>query len=356
MSQLSTSQMARLEEMLQQYHSYEQQLVAMVQQQQWTQYRTLLQKKAVIERQVKLYKSYKTLQEQIRDLAITAQETPALASLAQTEVKALQQQLTDVATKIRQFNNPTPQTGAKHVIMEINGATGGEEANIFAADLFRMYSRYAERQKWKIKVISSNLTEAGGVTALTFKVSGQGVAAKLQFEAGAHRVQRVPKTEHKGRVHTSVATVAVLPEVSPVAVDIKTKDLRIDTYRASSAGGQHVNVTDSAVRITHLPTGIVATSQDGRSQHDNRSLAMEHLRAKIFNFLQDQLQQKTNQLRRKATGAGRRNEKIRTYNFPQNRLTDHRLNRSWNKLLPIVDGHLDDVIAQLQEQQIAGEA
>ena len=236
---------------------------------------------------------------------------------------------------------------SKNIICEIKGAAGGDEANIFAGDLFRMYSKYAELQNWKIQVLDAKISESGGYSLIAFKIQGKNVYQHMKFEAGAHRVQRIPKTESKGRVHTSVATVAVLPEADEVVININPKDLRIDTYRSSGAGGQHVNKTDSAIRITHIPTGIVVTSQDGRSQHDNRALAMQHLNAKLDDLLRREQAANISSIRKEAVGKGDRSEKIRTYNYPQNRVTDHRLNKSWNKLNLIMEGQLEDIVTSL---------
>lgn len=252
---------------------------------------------------------------------------------------------------------PKDPNDEKNVIIEIRGAAGGDEANIFAGDLFRMYSRYAENQNWKIEILEAMPGEAGGYSQISFLVKGEGAYSKLKFESGGHRVQRVPKTEAKGRIQTSTATVVVLPEISAVEIDIKPSDLRIDTYRASGAGGQHVNTTDSAVRITHLPTGIVASSQDGRSQFQNKELAMNALRAKVYEVEQEKQDARLHAQRKTAVGTGARSEKIRTYNYPQNRVTDHRIGLTINKLDQIMEGSLDELIDSLinddQKQKVA---
>jgi peptide chain release factor 1 len=224
---------------------------------------------------------------------------------------------------------------------------GGDEANIFAGDLYRMYLRYFEKVGWKVETIDVSESEAGGFSQISFMVKGDSVFSKMKFESGAHRVQRVPKTETKGRIQTSTATVAVLPEQTDVEVEVKASDLRIDTYRASGAGGQHVNTTDSAVRITHIPTGIVASSQDGRSQHDNKDIAMTMLRAKIYQAEVDKQQSEAHDLRKSAVGTGDRSEKIRTYNYPQNRVTDHRINLTLQKLDQVMEGNIEEIITSL---------
>ena len=230
--------------------------------------------------------------------------------------------------------------------MEIRGAAGGDEGNIFAGDLYRMYVKYAESQGWKVEVMEAEESEAGGFSLISFNVIGDGVYGKLKYESGSHRVQRVPKTETQGRVHTSTATVLVMPEMEEVDVQINKSDLRIDTYRASGAGGQHINKTDSAVRITHLPTGIVATSQDGRSQHDNRDKAMKALVARVM-ITSNLNKQKQLIVKEIEVGTGDRAEKIRTYNYPQNRVTDHRIGLTIQQLDRIIEGKLDDIITAL---------
>ena len=242
---------------------------------------------------------------------------------------------------------PKDPNDDKDIIMEIRGAAGGDEANIFAGDLYRMYVKYAESQGWKVEVMEAEESEAGGFSLISFNVIGDGVYGKLKYESGSHRVQRVPKTETQGRVHTSTATVLVMPEMEEVDVQINKSDLRIDTYRASGAGGQHINKTDSAVRITHLPTGIVATSQDGRSQHDNRDKAMKALVARVYDYFQSQQTEAIDSERKSKVGTGDRAEKIRTYNYPQNRVTDHRIGLTIQQLDRIIEGKLDDIITAL---------
>lgn len=232
--------------------------------------------------------------------------------------------------------------------MELRAGTGGEEAALFAADLFRMYAKYAERQGWKVEVFDSNPTELGGLKEAIFSVEGDGAYEKLRHESGTHRVQRIPATETQGRIHTSAATVAVLPEVEDVEINIDPKDLKIETMRSSGPGGQKVNKTSSAVRMTHIPTGITVRCQDEKSQHKNRAKAMRILRSRLYEFYEEQERQKRDKARRGQIGTGDRSEKIRTYNFPQNRVTDHRINFSLYDLEKFMAGHIDEMLEQLQ--------
>ena len=235
----------------------------------------------------------------------------------------------------------------KNVIIEIRGGTGGEEAALFAADLMRMYSMYAEKQNWKIDVLNSNPTDIGGYKEISFSVEGKGAYSRLKFESGVHRVQRVPTTESQGRIQTSAATVAVLPEVEDVEVDINQNDLRIDVFRAGGPGGQCVNTTDSAVRITHIPTGLVVSCQDEKSQHKNKDKAMKILRSRLFELMQEQQHSEIASQRKSQVGSGDRSERIRTYNFPQGRVTDHRIGLTLHKLEAVLNGDLDELIDSL---------
>ncbi len=240
----------------------------------------------------------------------------------------------------------------RNIIIEIRAGTGGEEAALFASNLYRMYSRYAERNNWKADIIDLNETDIGGLKEIIFQIRGRSVYSKLKHESGVHRVQRVPTTESSGRIHTSTATVAVLPEVSDTEVKIDPADLRIDTYRASGAGGQHVNKTDSAVRIVHIPTGIVVGVQKERSQHQNKARALEILRARIYDMYSSQAEDELTQTRRSQIGSGERSEKIRTYNFPQNRVTDHRINFTSYRLMEIMDGDIEELVTELAAADI----
>ena len=295
-----------------------------------------------------LYQEYKEIENGIEEAKELAKEhDPEIKEMAKMELAELEEKLPDVIKKLEIELIPKDPNDNKDVIMEIRGAAGGDEANIFAGDLYRMYVKYAESQGWKVEVMEAIDAEAGGYSLISFMVKGEGVYGKLKFESGSHRVQRVPKTETQGRVHTSTATVLVMPEVEEVDVEINKNDLRIDTYRASGAGGQHINKTDSAVRITHIPTGIVAASQDGRSQHDNKDKAMKALIARIYDYYQQQQDQQVESERKSKVGTGDRAEKIRTYNYPQNRVTDHRIGLTIQQLDRIIEGKLDDIITAL---------
>ena len=295
-----------------------------------------------------LYQEYKEIENGIEEAKELAKEhDPEIKEMAKMELAELEEKLPDVIKKLEIELIPKDPNDNKDVIMEIRGADGGDEGNIFAGDLYRMYVKYAESQGWKVEVMEAIDAEAGGYSLISFMVKGEGVYGKLKFESGSHRVQRVPKTETQGRVHTSTATVLVMPEVEEVDVEINKNDLRIDTYRASGAGGQHINKTDSAVRITHIPTGIVAASQDGRSQHDNKDKAMKALIARIYDYYQQQQDQQVESERKSKVGTGDRAEKIRTYNYPQNRVTDHRIGLTIQQLDRIIEGKLDDIITAL---------
>lgn len=275
------------------------------------------------------------------------EKDPEMRELAKAQYEESQSLLPQLEDDIELLLLPKDPNDDKNVIFEIRGAAGGDEANIFAGDLFRMYMKYAEKNNWKIEILDQNESTAGGFSQISFMVKGDKVYSKMKFESGSHRVQRVPKTESKGRIQTSTATVAVLPEVSDVEVEMKATDLRIDTFRSSGAGGQHVNTTDSAVRILHIPTGAVAASQDGRSQHDNKEKAMTMLRAKIYEAEVKKQQSEADSMRKSAVGTGARSEKIRTYNYAQNRVTDHRVNLTLNKLDQVMEGNIDEIIIEL---------
>lgn len=295
-----------------------------------------------------LFQEYKEVKDGIDGAKELMKENdPEIKEMAKMELDELEERMPDIIKKLELELIPKDPNDDKNVIMEIRGAAGGDEGNIFAGDLYRMYVKYAESQGWKVEVMEAEESEAGGFSLISFNVIGDGVYGKLKYESGSHRVQRVPKTETQGRVHTSTATVLVMPEMEEVDVQINKSDLRIDTYRASGAGGQHINKTDSAVRITHLPTGIVATSQDGRSQHDNRDKAMKALVARVYDYFQSQQTEAIDSERKSKVGTGDRAEKIRTYNYPQNRVTDHRIGLTIQQLDRIIEGKLDDIITAL---------
>ena len=295
-----------------------------------------------------LFQEYKEVKDGIDGAKELMKENdPEIKEMAKMELDELEERMPDIIKKLELELIPKDPNDNKNVIMEIRGAAGGDEGNIFAGDLYRMYVKYAESQGWKVEVMEAEESEAGGFSLISFNVIGDGVYGKLKYESGSHRVQRVPKTETQGRVHTSTATVLVMPEMEEVDVQINKSDLRIDTYRASGAGGQHINKTDSAVRITHLPTGIVATSQDGRSQHDNRDKAMKALVARVYDYFQSQQTEAIDSERKSKVGTGDRAEKIRTYNYPQNRVTGHRIGLTIQQLDRIIEGKLDDIITAL---------
>ena len=274
---------------------------------------------------------------------------PELHDVAQEEFRTGREKMEQLRRELRRLLLPRDPNDEKNVVMEIRGGVGGEEGNLFAADLFRMYSLYAEKQGWKVELVSANETEMGGFKELSCIIEGDGAYSRLKFEAGTHRVQRVPETESQGRIHTSAATVAVLPEAEEVAFDIDPKDLQIDTYRSSGAGGQHVNKTESAIRITHLPTGLVVECQDERSQYKNKDRAMKILRSKLLAAEQEKQHAAMAAERKSQIGSGDRSERIRTYNYPQNRVTDHRLTGEEKNfpLLNVVNGDLDLLINAL---------
>ncbi|NVY95633.1 peptide chain release factor 1 [Lactobacillus sp. DCY120] len=272
---------------------------------------------------------------------------PELADLAKEDLAEMEPRLATVEEQIKILMLPKDPNDDKNIIMELRGAAGGDEASLFAGDLLDMYERYAERQGWQFEIIDATKTEVGGYKEVALMISGKNVYSKLKFENGAHRVQRIPTTESAGRVHTSTATVAVMPEYDEVDLEIDPKDIRVDVYRSSGAGGQHINKTSSAVRMTHLPTGIVVAMQDQRSQQQNREKAMQILRSRVYDYYESQNQDEYAAERKSAVGTGDRSERIRTYNYPQNRVTDHRIGLSLNKLDKILNGQLDEIIDAL---------
>ena len=295
------------------------------------------------------YREYKACLKTIDDTLELLREKldDEMHALAQAELDAAKADKERLESELRILLLPKDPNDDKDVIMEIRGGAGGEEAALFAGDLFRMYSRYAESQGWRLEMLDSNPTDLGGFKEVVFSIAGTGAYSRLKFESGVHRVQRVPDTESSGRIHTSTVTVAVLPEVEDVDVQINQNDLRIDTYCASGAGGQHVNKTESAVRITHLPTGVVVQCQDEKSQLKNKEQAMRVLRAKVLEIAQESQRAETAQNRKSQVGTGDRSERIRTYNFPQGRMTDHRIGLTLHKLDFIMNGDLTETIDAL---------
>lgn len=281
---------------------------------------------------------------------------PEMAAMAREEIYEIEQALPDAEASLQLALLPRDAADARPAMLEIRPGTGGDEAALFAGDLLRMYIRYAEARGWKVDLIEQTMTELGGIKEVVAHITGENVFARLKYESGVHRVQRVPSTESQGRVHTSAATVAVLPEAEDVDIQIATNDIRIDTYRSSGAGGQHVNTTDSAVRITHLPTGIVVTSSE-KSQHRNREIAMQVLKARLYDAERQRIDTERSDSRASQVGSGDRSERIRTYNFPQGRMTDHRINLTLYKLDAVMQGDLDEIVdaltADAQAQMLA---
>lgn len=315
-------------------------------------FRKLSQEFAELEPVVACFARYRQVLDNMEEARSWQQdEDPELRAMGYDEIKAGQEQLEVLERELQTLMLPKDPNDGRNVFLEIRAGTGGDEAAIFSGDLFRMYSRYAESQRWRMEIISESEGEHGGFKEIIVRVIGQNVYSRLKFESGAHRVQRVPETESQGRIHTSACTVAILPEADEVGdVNIRSEDLRIDTYRSSGAGGQHVNTTDSAVRITHLPSGIVVECQDERSQHKNKAKAMALLSAKLLDSAQEKQHRETSEARRSLVGSGDRSERIRTYNYPQSRVTDHRINLTLYKLPEIMEGALDEVIVPLTKE------
>ena len=323
-------------------------------------FRDISKERANLEPQIEAFNQYKKNQIDYEGaLEMSHDPDHEIAEMGKEEMKRLIEEQEKLEAELRELLLPKDPNDDKNIIIEIRGAAGGDEANIFAGDLFRMYTRYAETQGWKIQMLDASESEAGGFSQVSFMIKGKMVYSKLKFESGAHRVQRVPKTEASGRIHTSTATVLVMPEAEEIDVEINPNDLQVDTYHSQGAGGQNVNKTESAVRITHIPTGIVVACQTEKSQIQNREIAMQMLRAKMYSTLLEKQQEEIGNERRLKIGTGERSEKIRTYNYPQNRVTDHRIGLTIQALDRVMEGDLENIIEALvhydQAQKIAGE-
>lgn len=298
---------------------------------------------------VSTFREYKDIVQQLKEAKSMFDDKldADMYEMVKQEIEELTAKQAQVEEDLRVLLLPKDPNDDKNVIVEIRGAAGGEEASLFAASLFRLYSRYAEKNRWKIEVIDAHYTDLGGIKEIVFSITGKGAYSRLKFESGAHRVQRVPETESGGRIHTSTATVAVLPEAEDVEVEINDKDIRVDIFCSSGPGGQSVNTTQSAVRITHLPTGLVVSCQDEKSQHKNKEKALKVLRARLYDKYQEEANAEYGSIRKQAVGSGDRSERIRTYNFPQNRVTDHRINLTLHKLDIVMEGEMDEIIHSL---------
>jgi peptide chain release factor 1 len=312
-------------------------------------FRDLSKEYAELEPVVKSYLSYQEVIDNLEEAQLLLKDSdPDMRAMAQEELSDAESQLETLELDLQRLLLPRDPNDEKNVFLEIRAGTGGDEAAIFSGDLFRMYSRFAETQGWRVEVISESEGDHGGYKEIITRIVGKGVYSKLKFESGAHRVQRVPETESQGRIHTSACTVAVMPEADEQdAIEINKADLRVDTFRASGSGGQHVNKTDSAIRLTHLPTGIVVECQEERSQHKNRAKAMSVLQARLNSAQTDAAAQEQSEQRKNLVGSGDRSERIRTYNFPQGRVTDHRINLTLYKLSEVMEGSLDEVVQPL---------
>ncbi|GAA4720623.1 peptide chain release factor 1 [Brevibacillus fulvus] len=311
--------------------------------------RDLSKEQRSLEETVAVYREYKSVNSQLDDAKAMLEEKldDEMRDMVKLEISELSKRKEQLENRLKILLLPKDPNDDKNVIVEIRGAAGGDEAALFAADLYRMYTRYAERQGFRVEVLEANPTDIGGFKEIIFSVSGHGAYSKLKFESGAHRVQRIPSTESGGRIHTSTSTVIVLPEAEDLEVEINEKDIRVDTFCSSGAGGQSVNTTKSAVRVTHIPTGIVVSCQDEKSQNSNKDKALRVLRARLFDFYQQQAMAEQDAARRSLVGTGDRSERIRTYNFPQSRVTDHRIGLTLHRLESILAGELDEVIDNL---------
>ena len=313
----------------------------------------LTKEHAKLQKQAQLIYKLEKYEKELEDLKILTknEKDKNLLELYKDEEASLNQKITQIQKDIAKELQQTNENEHKNAIIEIRAGTGGEEAALFAREIFRMYTKYSEKQNWTISIASAHYTGTGGIKEIIATITGKGAYGKLQYESGIHRVQRIPATESSGRLHTSAVSVVILPEIDETTeIDIKDEEIKIDVYRATGPGGQSVNTTDSAVRITHLPTGIVVTCQDEKSQHKNKAKAMKILKSKLFQIEQEEKQKETAQKRKKAIKSGDRSEKIRTYNFPQRRVTDHRIKKNWFNLEDILDGDIDEILDEVKSK------
>ena len=328
--------------------------------QDYNRFKALSKQRKAMEETVEVYHSWKEAEQAVADAQemLKSESDESMRTFLHDEINSNETKMAELEEKMRVLLLPRDPMDDKDIMLEIRGSAGGDEANIFAGDLFRMYTRYAESQGWKIQMLDAYPSEAGGFSQVSFMIKGKMVYSKMKFESGAHRVQRVPKTEASGRIHTSTATVLVMPEAEEIDIEINPNDLQVDTYHSQGAGGQNVNKTESAVRITHIPTGIVVPCQTEKSQIQNREIAMQMLRAKMYSTLLEKQQAEIGNERRLKIGTGERSEKIRTYNYPQNRVTDHRIGLTIQQLDRIMEGDIENIIEALihydQSMKIAG--
>lgn len=323
---------------------------------------SLLKEMSSLEDAVEVYREYKKKEEELHNIIdiIKNEKDPEMLEMAEFEKDTLKEAIEELEDRLRILLLPKDPNDDKNVIIEIKGAAGGDEGNIFAGDLFRMYSKYAEAKGFKIEILNAMEGSMGGFTSIEFMVSGKMVYSVFKYESGVHRVQRVPETESQGRIHTSTSTVLVMPEAEEVEIDIKWDDIRVDTYNSSGPGGQSVNTTKSAVRLTHIPTGMMVACQEGKSQHENKDKAFRLLKARIYDQIINEQLEKEGAERKALVGRGNRSEKIRTYNYPQNRVTDHRIGLTLQRLDAIIEGNLDlilePLINEFQKRQLVGES
>lgn len=339
---------AKLEDIEQTYLDLEKELAAPEIFNDQTRYTKVSKSHAELGEIVRVYREYKELKQELEDnRELLKDDDEDIREMAKAELEAIEPKLPELEEALKVLLLPKDPMDDKNIILEIRAGTGGEEAALFAADLFRMYSRFAEGIRWKVEVMSSSETGTGGFKEIIAAISGDKVYSKLKYESGTHRVQRVPATESQGRIHTSAVTVAIMAEAEDVDVEIRNEDLRIDVFRASGPGGQSVNTTDSAVRITHVPTGLVVSCQDEKSQHKNKAKALKVLRSRLLQLEQEKVKAEEDATRRSQVGSGDRSERIRTYNFPQGRVTDHRINLTLYKLDQVMEGDLEELVGTL---------